>query len=270
MGDPIDTARIRGWTTEYGGYRHAVTTTTIESWLEQFKAQHRDIAARVLDAVDYYDNGRIASAFRSALRSLNGWHSDASKRTGRWFFVPYSGSAGESGDTMLHQFRLANGLDRKQHNYLFAYRSDLIRLKLTADDTVVFVDDITATGKQVCDVWNDEFAELVAGVGQTFLLVVVAGRGARAAIGNGTDIRLVPSHEMVASDNIFANECAFFTSAEKRELLSYCQIANAKTPKGTGDCGFLLVFQHRCPNNSVPILHAYHDKWHGVFQRHDQ
>jgi hypothetical protein len=29
------------------------------------------------------------------------------------------------------------------------------------------------------------------------------------------------------------------------------------------------VFQHRSPNNSIPILHADHERWTGLFPRHD-
>ena len=47
------------------------------------------------------------------------------KRKGRWRFAAMSGSAGESGDAMLYQFRIANGLDARGFNELFVSRSDL-------------------------------------------------------------------------------------------------------------------------------------------------
>ena len=67
-----------------------------------------------------------------------------------------SRSAGESGDAMLYQFRLANGLDGRGFNELFVSRSDLFRLpmlpegdpnRLGEDDVVVLLDDFSGTGK---------------------------------------------------------------------------------------------------------------------------
>lgn len=34
-------------------------------------------------------------------------------------------------------------------------------------------------------------------------------------------------------------------------------------------CGFVIVFAHTCPNNSIPILHVSHTKWQGLFRRYD-
>ena len=266
---PIDARRIRQWTDEFGGYRHSVSQTSIESWLAQFDAADRDLAARVLDAVDFFKPERITASYRSALRSLPGWNANPRNRTGRWCFVPFSGSAGTSGDAMLYNFRLANNLDGRDSDGLFIHRSELVTQKLTADDTVVFLDDLTATGDQVCKVWGEQFSELVAGAGKVYLVVVVAGKGARQQIKEKTEIRLVPGHQLELKDSLFGDHCTCFTAAEKTRLLRYSEIADDRKPKGYGDCGYLLVFQHRCPNNSVPILHENHAHWLGLFLRHD-
>ncbi len=266
---PIDAKRLKAWTDEFGAYRHAVTKASIESWLDQFESGDRDLGARVLDAVDFYGAERIAAGFRSALSSLEGWDKSPSQRQGRWRFVAFSGSAGKSGDAMLHQFRLANNLDGKNSDAMFIYRSELINQKLTEDDTVVLLDDLTSTGDQVTEVWDEHFAELVAGTGRVYLIVVVAGNGARKRIREKTELRLVPCHELNQKDCFFADDCKHFSDTEKTRLLHYARIADAKLPKGYGECGYLLVFQHRCPNNSIPVLHENNSKWRGLFLRHD-
>ena len=43
---------------------------------------------------------------------------------------------------------------------------------------------------------------------------------------------------------------------DRAKLLHYGKIADKHNPRGFGDCGFVVVFQHRPPNNSIPILHA--------------
>jgi hypothetical protein len=182
-----------------------------------------------------------------------------------------SGSAGESGDGMLYQFRVANSLDGKGFKELFISRSDLIREKLTASDTVVLLDDFSGTGQQVCDAWSDPavaYGELLAGVGKVYLIVVAASRAARDRIMHETSISLMPAHELHEADNIFSDHCKHFTRADKERILHYGEIADRKLPKGYGDCGFVIVFQHRSPNNSIPILHALHSRWVGLFPRH--
>ena len=265
----IDARRIRKWVGEYGGYRHAVTNITIESWLDQFRENDRDLAARILDAVDFYGQDRIAAGFRRALSSIPGWNRDRRRLRGRWRFAAFSQSAGESGDSMLHQFRLANGMDGRAYRDMFIHTSDLVRQELRAKDTVVMVDDMTATGDQVCRAWREFFAELVAGAGRVFLLVVVAGRAARDRIAEETELSLVPVQQMENRDGFFSNECVHFPAAEKDKILEYSRTADPTHPRGYGDCAYLLVFQHRCPNNSLPILHRSHAAWEGIFPRHD-
>jgi hypothetical protein len=280
-GTPIDAKRYQRWISHFGSYRAGIINITIQSWLNQFDAVDQDLAARVLDAVEFYGQSQVHAAYRQALAALDGWHISASKRKGRWRFAAMSGSAGESGDAMLYQFRIANGLDAKHLNELFVSRSDLFRQpllpdddpqKLGRDDVVVFLDDFSGSGTQVCDAWNSpetSFGALLAGVGKIYLIVVAASKAARKRISDETSICLMPAHQLREGDNVFSDHCKHFTKAERVKLFHYCEIADKKSPKGFGDCGFVVVFQHRSPNNSIPILHADHSRWTGLFPRHD-
>jgi hypothetical protein len=164
---------------------------------------------------------------------------------------------------------------------LFVSRSDLFRQpmlpdddpqKLGADDVVVLLDDFSGTGTQVCNAWNDpqtSFGSFLAGVAKVYLIVVAASQAARKRISRETGISVVPAHDLHESDNVFSDLCKHFTEADRLRLVHYGKIADKKNPKGFGDCGFVVVFQHRPPNNSIPILHANHSKWTGLFPRHD-
>jgi hypothetical protein len=200
---PVDAKRFKAWLNDFAAYRHAVTKASVESWFDQFQQVHRDIAARFLDAVEFFGADRIAAALRKALQVIPGWEIPAPQRKGQWRFVAYSGSAGESGDTMLHQFRLANGLDGKKFNDLFIHRSEIVLQKLGSGDTLVFLDDFVGTGNQVCDAWTDMFAEVTAGVGRVYLIVIAAVQAARKRIQDETDLVLVPCHELHENDNLF-------------------------------------------------------------------
>ena len=67
-----------------------------------------DLAARVLDVIEFYDMQSIHNAYRQGLQTLPGWDIRKTYRKGVWRFAAMSGSAGESGDGMLWHFRNAN------------------------------------------------------------------------------------------------------------------------------------------------------------------
>ncbi len=279
-GTAIDARRYKKWINRFGSYRAGIINVTIDSWLEQFEHPDKDLAARILDSVEFYGQTQIQAAYRQALQALPGWNEDPAKRKGKWCFAAMSGSAGESGDAMLYQFRLANGLDAKKHNSIFVERSELFRRTLLADrdekklgrnDVVVLLDDFTGTGKQVCDAWNDpetSFGALLAGVGKVYLIVVAASQAAKKKIADETSITLAPAHQLHDGDNVFSTNCAHFTPKERGRLVHYGKMADNRNPKGFGECGLLVVFQHRAPNNTLPILHMEHNGWVGLFPRH--
>jgi hypothetical protein len=269
QGTMIDLKRTREWANDFAAYRYSVSEDRIRQWIDQFDQADRDLAARLLDCVDFFSHDQIAASFRAVLAGLDGWHQDESKRQGRWRFVAYSASAGESGDSMLHKFRHANNLAGRAYNELFIHRSDILRERLGSDDIVVLIDDFVGTGDQACDAWAQQFGELLADVGRVYLVVVAACDIAASRVANETGLQVVPHHELTQADNIFAGKCRKFTGEEKTRLLAYCQKADHQNPRGKGDCGLLVVFAHTCPNNSIPVLHVSHRHWEGLFRRYN-
>lgn len=271
-GSAMDAKRLMKWDRHFGAYRSAVTKPTIEGWIDQFDDADRDLAARLLDVVEFYGQAQVHAAYRQALGSLKGWNIAKVRRSGEWRFAAMSGSAGESGDSMLYQFRVANQLDGAKFHDLFITRSDLARQALGPDDTVVLLDDFSGTGRQVSQAWNNPetaFGELLAGVGRVCLVLVAATSRAIKKIRDETVLTVLPAHELTDGDNLFSTRCTHFTEMEKKRVLRYCKRASKSNPKGFGDCGLVVVFQHRTPNNTIPIFHAEHDSWTGLFPRHD-
>ncbi|MGA7699319.1 MAG: phosphoribosyltransferase, partial [Thermoguttaceae bacterium] len=269
--DTIDLNRIQSWVRLFSAYRHAVGERAIQDWLQQFAAEEQGIAGRVLDCVEFFSQNQIDDAFRVVLSHLNGWNSDATKRRGQWRFVAYSSSAGESGDSMLHKFRNANNLAGSRHNHLFIHRSDIMRQRLGREDTVVLIDDFVGTGEQACDSWTKAyFGELLAEVGQVYLVVVAACKQGVQRLAEKTEIEVISHVLLDDAEDVFSDSCAHFTSSEKQTLLSYCTKANPRLPRGRGACGLLIVFAHTCPNNSIPVLHARNRRWKGLFPRYNR
>ena len=266
---PIDVVRMGEWLNDFSGYRININEGRIDRWLQQFDGNDHDLAARILDAVDFITEQQMTHAFRNILNGLDGWNSNSDRRAGKWRFVAFSQSAGESGDTMLYKFRHANNLAGNQYNKLFIHISDLLREGLGPNDTIVFIDDFSATGTQVCKAWKEQIQELLPDDPRIYLVLIITSVYARERILDETDMIAISHFELRESDNIFSNECTYFDDNEKSTLLSYCTKADKSNPKGYGDCGFIIVFAHTCPNNSIPILHVRNRQWEGLFRRYD-
>lgn len=265
VGVPIDSARATEWVKRFADYRKPVTESAIEEWLDQFDEQHRDLAARLLDSVEYFSHPQIDDAFRTVLARLPGWHLNKAKRVGEWRFVPL-GAAGESGASMLHRFKIANRLDFPKLRELFIFKSQLLKEGLGPGDSVVFVDDFAGTGRQAVDAWN-QMAELLPDGPHTYLVLVAASSDAMEVIGKETGLKTEPFLTLAREDDVFGEDCLYFSGRERDILLEYCRVADKKQPRGYGACGLVLVLAHRCPSNSIPVLHATGKKFRGLFPR---
>jgi hypothetical protein len=266
-GSPINNARFDEWLAPFSGYVVPVTRGKLELWLEQFDDADRDVAARMLDAILFLGHQHIRTTFRELLPTLPDWHEDEAQRSGRWFFVPFSGSVGESGDSMVHTFRMATSMTQKRFNHLFVHRSELVSKRPGPDDTVVLIDDFSGTGTQATRAWREVFAEILAEQPKIILLLVAATREAQSAISNSTEMQLVCGTLLEDQHNFFHAGCNHFSNPEKQTVEHYCRRADQRHPRGSGSSGLLVVFAHRCPNNSLPILHAKHQHWSGLFPR---
>jgi hypothetical protein len=264
-GAAIDIARSQEWQARFASYPSAIVRDTIDNWLNQFANSHRDTAARVLDAVVFVNTNEIQEGFRTLLGRIPGWIGNG--RRGNWYFVPFSSTAGESGDSMLHAFRVANRMTRKRFSRNFIHRSELPKLDPSTNDTVVLIDDFSGTGKQACDSWNETFSELITGSPRIILVLLAATRKAIDRISGETPMKPYVLNCLEAAEDIFASQCTCFTGPEKSALLEYCKRADKHNPRGYGRCGLLFVLAHRCPNNSIPILHASNANWRGMFPR---
>lgn len=266
-GTPINNHRRSSWRSRFEGYRYGVTDAGLSDWIEQFKPSDRDIAARMLDSVEFISAENVDAAFRSLLKRLPGWHLHKKHRRGEFAFVAFSKTAGESGDAMLHRFRLANGLNTRFYDSLFIGRSEILSARLGPDDTIVFLDDFVGSGTQAVDAWRQIFDELTAGIGNVFLVTVAAFAKGAERIKDETRIELITHRHLTNSDSLHLGECTHFSSYEKRRIKHYCNIASPEKPWGFSECGLLIVLSHQCPNNSVAVLHASSTEWEPLFPR---
>jgi len=245
-----------------------VTEQRIHRWLSQFDLPDLDLAARVLDCVDFIPNEQIRTAFKNALDSFPGWNKVARKRKGEWRFAAFSSSAGESGDVMLQKFRHANNLASSAYDSLFAHRSELLKSNLGSGDHIVFVDDFSGTGSQIVKAWP-EMAEYLPEGPDIHLVLLGASRKALDNISDNTGLQVNVDIILEDSDAVFDDACTRFTDADKATLSKYCKRTGKKSSAEFAEDGFVIVFAHTCPNNTLPILHSTGSDWEGLFRRYD-
>jgi hypothetical protein len=262
----VSEERLTSWLERFRFYREPPDKIAIERWLERFSEAHRDVAARVLDSVEILSEREILNAYRTMLSGLPNWNIDPRQRRGRWAFVGFGG-AGESGPSMLRLFREANGMTSRAYDQFFHSPTDLPSLQLTAEDQVVFVDDFAGTGDQVCRTWP-VLQELIASEARCYLILTAATEDAISKIASRTSLVIMVSYRLTACDNLFNEECEHFSGEEKNVILSYNRKADRRNPRGYGNCGLLFILSHKTPNNTLPILHAHHRRWRGLFPRY--
>lgn len=268
IGTPVDMARMHSWIADFANYRYTVSENRVGRWLSQFDLPDLDLAARVLDCVDFIGNEKIAGSFRAALQALAGWDRDPKRRKGKWCFAAFSSSAGESGDVMLQKFRHANNLASSRFNPLFLHRSELLRAGLGPEDKIIFVDDFAGTGKQATGAWP-LLSELLPEGPEVHLLLVAATKVALTRIADETELLVQADIILDQSDAVFNDACKRFSPEDKSKLKAYCQRSASITGAPFSAQGDVIVFAHSCPNNSLPILHGQNEQWEGLFRRYD-
>jgi hypothetical protein len=267
-GAAIDQHRIAAWVDRFRFYRASPNQQEVLAWLDRFHVSDRDLAARILDCVEVISEPTIQQGYREALNAMPGWHRQKSQREGRWIFTGFGGPS-ESGMAMLRMFREANNLNAANFDELFCTILEIPSKKLTAEDTIVLVDDFSGTGRQVCDRWPTLY-ELIASDAKPYLVLTAATEDAISKITQTTALEVAVKFRIQKNENIFAAVCRRFNDAERAAILPYCRRADGKNPRGYGGCGLLYVLSHKPPNNSIPILHANHNGWKGLFPRNLQ
>lgn len=258
--------KLSEWEKRFKYYRRPPDIADIVAWLELFRPEDRSTAEKVLENINLISESEIHVGYHEALAKLPGWDRNQKRRKGRWYFVGFGGQ-GESGAHMARIFREANHMASDRFNHLFCTARDLPSLNLTALDNVVFIDDISGSGQQVCTLWPI-IHELVASDAKCYLILTVATTDAVAKIRELTELMVEAKYILGPEHNVFHTSSDTFDPAEKATLERYCITADPSNPKGYGSCGLLVVLSHKTPNNSLPIIHVNAPHWKGLFPRY--
>jgi hypothetical protein len=261
----ISNEKLAGWVERFRFYRKPPSEGEIRDWIERFHPDHASLAEKILDNVELVSEEQIQQGYRLGLETIAGWNRDERHRTGRWFFVGL-GTAGESGPAMVRTFREANNMSQQKWHSLFIEFRELPKQNLTAFDKVIFIDDFSGSGSQIAKGWP-LIEELVASEAKLYLLLTAITADALEEVQSKTDLEVVAHLTLDREKNVMSDENQVFSQSEKEAIVEYGRIAWDKNPAGYKDCGLLFVLSHKTPNNSLPIIHANHSNWVGLFPR---
>lgn len=266
-----------------------ITEDKVRVWLEQFgKPRQQRMMFKVLQGLRFYTSAAIREKMKeidSFVRRDSLRQYPKGKRKRADILVSYLDSLGKSG---AHFARLyADVADIYVDNVVEKGR--LVELLLNQPDiqALVFIDDFVGTGnsaitylKEVCK----DITPVIKGrdlkLKFVFVSIVAFTEGwlrlQKEVDSLGVDVLLHTCETLDQKNQCFSENSLYYTNAAEREqakelAINFGKQLEKKWPLGYGNLELALVFEHGCPNNSLPILwdDASGDfEWRPLFKRH--
>ena len=258
-GDPINEVLIRAWLKQFGNERSQKMMFRLLKYLKKH---------------GYFGHQKTWDTFRSlhaqvvadAASSQRDWTKQVGKR-GRVSNIIAScfDSAGKSGPAMMYEYVKANDIPRA----LATSMDQAVELLAKSENMmmIVFVDDFLGTGS-TCVEGFKKFKEMLVDRSvdidrHVLAFVALAGTESGANWVNGETAGRLPVYlgtELSSANRAFSPSRAIFDDDRERIAAeSLCRaIGKALQPKhplGYQDCQSLILFEHSCPNNTLPIFY---------------
>lgn len=260
-----------------------VNEVRVRAWLAQFGgANEQRIAFKLLHRLvteGYFNPKLIHSAYKTVhawvvgdLAGESKWAQEVEKRRITNVFVTHFGREGKSGSALLYGYRIAN----QTHHSLagtIVEAADYLR-GLEKRGVVVFVDDLIGSG-QTCRDGIEAFREECEAKGVLLAdhaVYVATLAGIRTGIDYARQacpkITTFAYKEIGPEQRAFSPNAAIFESEpERHNAEALCRTIGEqlepKQPLGYDDSQALIVFPHRCPNNTLPIFYKAGQSYEG-------
>lgn len=261
-----------------------ISEDRVRAWLEQFDSVEEQRAMfTLLQGLRYYSNeymrGKMKEVHSIVERGLPPLSVSPNRRRRSDILVSYLDSPAKSGSQFARLYASEasiyhrNVVEKGQLVEELREREDIRRL--------VFIDDFVGSGGTVTSYIGDladKIADLVLEKDiRVFLIVLVAFHEGWGRVEDLLDT--LPFHVSSAycvlldeTDQCFSETSQIFPDEAQRELaLTVARRQGIRLekqiPLGYGDFGLAVVFEHNCPNNSLPILWSESSTWRPLFKR---
>jgi hypothetical protein len=268
----------QGWGTYQGA---SVTAEDVRAWLDQFVGpESQRLMFKVLKGLRFYTGVRISETLTTAHAEIvKGTRERSGSPRRDEIIVSYLDGAGKSGPEIARRYRSANAIG---YDNVLEFAELTNGVETMRPSAVIFVDDFVATGESVESALlqvDPRVVEYLKQEGVRAGFACVAGfddglkRIGRAFRGMGISARVRAGDALDDSDRCFHPKSRFFDSDEERMVAEEVALRHGKEldnrqPLGYGDVQAAVVFEARCPNNSLPILWAERGDWNPLFPRH--
>ena len=263
-----------------------VSEIKIKVWLQQFGDPDNQILAfkllERLKITGYFSSATVHNHFKEIhtriLTSQHEGNSDwATKVKGRKvvgnIYVTSFDPPGKSGSSLLYPYKNANQI----HNSLVGGMDAAANLVENSKSpiVVIFVDDFIGTGGS-CIAGFERFINTVGGIEKlndhAFYVATLAatGEGIEAVrLNTKGRLTVIEARQLGTADRAFSPDADIFSNEEE---LQRCQRLcenvgydlEPKHPLGYDDSQNLILFPHRCPNNTLPIFYKTGRKYKGT------
>ncbi|MBC8492659.1 MAG: ATP-binding protein [Chloroflexi bacterium] len=271
------------WPTYKG---QTITGDKVRAWLDQFGGVREQRAMfAILKGLHFYSNDFV----RQKMAEVDGIvrrgllrHMERGKLKRSDILVSYLDSPGKSG---AHFARLyADEASIYVDNIVEKGKLAGTLRERTEIQALVFIDDFVATGQSASEYLQELDTALADVVRERSIKVVfvavvafVGGwkRVEQIAENLGIRVQLHACEILDESAKCFSENSSVFADPNPREFakeiaLRYGKMLEKRCPLGRGDLEMAVVFERRCPNNSLPILWSelITPKWMPLFKRH--
>ncbi len=245
----------------------------VRAWLEQFgESDNQRLALALLQNLEFFPVRRVREAFielhrlaRRDTREDLTTRNQLKQRKRRDFVVAYMESDGKSASTMAQHYADANNISRE---CVTAVERASGLIEKHEVQRLVVVDDFIGTGRTACSRMQERsegIRRAAEATGREVLLAVVCGfeEGVVRVQEEIDEIQLpmvlAVDTKLDRSSSAFDESSPIFESSEdrlvaRRLVEEFGREMGSDEPLGTGDLQALVVFEHNCPNNSLPVL----------------
>lgn len=243
----------------------------LSKWLDNYHIEEQKYALKILEKLKIVSNEELKDICEKLYKKILEEHNLKDL-----IFVSIGGEA-KSNMYISYHFRLFNEIPEEK----FINQLDP-KLNEVRDKTIIYLDDISSTGKQLCDDWKNftkklkkEFFDTNNFIFTPLFLTIKA----KQKIEEKTKFQVIFLEEnlLTEKNNVLSEEAKIFESEELRkatEIFSkYGEKLYLKGPLGYGNSGLLLVFPYNTPNNTLPVIwgksYDINFKWTPLFPRYE-
>lgn len=252
----------------------------IEQWLKNFKKRSEKIfALDILSKFTFYNEKEVQALLKSAFHLLKNHiclelirqrnYADSPEKIiqNDCYFIGTWENPSKSGVSLLYEFRTLNKIRR--NNFVSSVQEVPNDAKY-----VVFLDDITGSGRQAKGYWNTlVVTNANPSLKASFLYSVLVGTTKGISyIETTTKIKVLPTIILDERYSMFSKNSIYYSDdVIKNNVKLMCMNygkEHQEPPLGYDNLQLLIGFNHNIPDNTIPIIWAKKN-WNPIFPRYE-